>query len=141
VGGLAQRYSVLVFMVIVLRVLERIGILIFGWFAAYCSGFGVHLLVSSGISSTLSSVLVYLLMDFTPFSTAIKYWHSGSCLHSAFIIRFSAPVFHFLVHRSVGGVTDIVVENNMILSSYPLSFRLSIAIAPRWERGSGSQIL
>jgi hypothetical protein len=32
-------------------------------------------------------------------------------------------------------------RDNMILSSYSLSFRLSVAIAPWWERGSGSQIL
>jgi hypothetical protein len=42
-------YSVLGFMVIVLQVLERIGVSIgIGWFAAYASGLGVLLLVSSG---------------------------------------------------------------------------------------------
>lgn len=106
-GVLAQRYSVLVFMVIVLRVLERIGILIFTWFAAYASGLGVHLLVSSGTLSTLSLVLVYL---FTPFSTAINYWQSGFCLHGASSICFFRSGFPFLGSPKRGGVTDIVVE-------------------------------
>jgi hypothetical protein len=36
---------------------------------------------------------------------AINYWQSGFCLHGASsICFFFAPVFHFLVHRSVGGL-------------------------------------
>jgi hypothetical protein len=46
------------------------------------------------------------LRELTPrISTTIDHWQScfGFCLHGASIVCFSAPVFHFSVHRSVGG--------------------------------------
>jgi hypothetical protein len=58
-GVLVQRYSILGLLSYILRLLERIGVII-GWFAAYASGLGVLLLVSSG------NLSIWSLYEFQP---------------------------------------------------------------------------
>jgi hypothetical protein len=83
------------------------------------------------------------ILGLTPcVSTAINHWQSCfGFLHGASsVICFSAPVFHFWVHRSMGGYR-IHSRDNMILSSYSLSFRFYCCHCTMVGKGSGSRIL
>ena len=115
----STKESVLGVFGLVLRPLEQFGIRV-RWILAMFSGVWVHILLPP---ADLSNLTLYesqsseictsehgidqSLLGLTPrVSTTIDNWQScfGFCWHGASSVCFSAPVFHFLVHRSVGGL-------------------------------------